>query len=79
MLIYDHTIENSARSMPTPQSPARPMPIPGRFGGWLGIIQTWIERSRTRNALANLDDHFLNDVGITRAQATEEIAKPFWR
>ena len=39
----------------------------------------WIERSRQREALGNLDDRFLRDIGISRAQAMKEAAKPFWR
>jgi uncharacterized protein YjiS (DUF1127 family) len=37
------------------------------------------ERSRQRQALAELDDHFLKDVGVTRQQAIAEAAKPFWK
>jgi uncharacterized protein YjiS (DUF1127 family) len=37
------------------------------------------ERSRQRQALAQLDDHDLKDIGMTRQQANAEAAKPFWR
>jgi uncharacterized protein YjiS (DUF1127 family) len=37
------------------------------------------ERSRQRDALSKLDDRLLNDVGITRQQANDEAAKPFWK
>ena len=37
------------------------------------------ERSRQRQALAELDDHFLKDIGVTRQQAIDEVAKPFWK
>ncbi len=43
------------------------------------IIGVWFERSRQRHALACLDDRLLKDVGIKRADAAREIAKPFWR
>lgn len=43
------------------------------------VIGTWIERSRQRRALANLDDRLLEDVAITRSAAAREIAQPFWR
>ena len=46
---------------------------------WLRVIDAWIERSRQRHALADLDDRLLDDVGITRSAAAREIAKPFWR
>jgi uncharacterized protein YjiS (DUF1127 family) len=37
------------------------------------------ERSRQRQALAELEDHFLKDIGVTRQQAIAEAAKPFWK
>ena len=33
----------------------------------------------SRNALARLDDDMLKDIGLTRAEAEEEAAKPFWK
>jgi uncharacterized protein YjiS (DUF1127 family) len=36
-------------------------------------------RSRQRQALAQLDDHLLKDIGVTRQQAIAEAAKPFWK
>jgi uncharacterized protein YjiS (DUF1127 family) len=37
------------------------------------------ERSRQRQALAQLDDDALKDIGVTREQANAEAAKPFWK
>ena len=42
-------------------------------------IRVWQERTRQRRALASLDDHLLRDIGLSRAQAVSESAKPFWR
>lgn len=39
----------------------------------------WLERHRQRRVLAGLDDHLLKDIGISRADAWQESAKPFWR
>lgn len=36
-------------------------------------------RFRQREALSDLDDHFLEDIGVTRQQAKAEAAKPFWK
>jgi uncharacterized protein YjiS (DUF1127 family) len=36
-------------------------------------------RSRQREALSSLDDHLLDDIGVTRQQANVEAAKPFWK
>jgi len=30
-------------------------------------------------ALAELDDHMLRDIGVTRVEAARECRKPFWR
>ncbi|MDE5451703.1 DUF1127 domain-containing protein [Bradyrhizobium sp. CSA112] len=37
------------------------------------------ERSRQRQALAELDDHHLKDIGKTRPEAMAEASKPFWK
>jgi uncharacterized protein YjiS (DUF1127 family) len=38
-----------------------------------------LSRSRERQALAQLDDDALKDIGVTREQANAEAAKPFWK
>jgi uncharacterized protein YjiS (DUF1127 family) len=42
-----------------------------------GLI--WLERARQRRQLAELSDHMLRDIGLTRADAWAESEKPFWR
>lgn len=42
-------------------------------------IVAWNARRRQRQALAELDQHLLDDVGLTREQARREAGKPFWR
>ena len=45
-------------------------------------LVAWLERRRRRQALlelAKLDDRLLADVGLTRAQALREAAKPVLR
>jgi uncharacterized protein YjiS (DUF1127 family) len=52
----------------------------GQGAGWLaegGL--TWLERSRQRRQLAELSDHTLRDIGLTRVDAWAEANKPFWR
>lgn len=44
-----------------------------------GLLALWIERRSQRRALAALDDRLLRDVGISRAEARQEAAQPFWR
>lgn len=43
------------------------------------LLLTWSERVRERRELMQFDDHLLRDIGITRAEALAEAAKPFWR
>jgi uncharacterized protein YjiS (DUF1127 family) len=47
--------------------------------GLPGSLLTWWQRWRQRRALADLDDHRLEDIGISRAEAAREARKPFWR
>ncbi len=41
-------------------------------------MKFWIARDRSRRELAQLDDHLLADIGLTRDQAQIEAAKRFW-
>jgi uncharacterized protein YjiS (DUF1127 family) len=41
-------------------------------------ILSCADRRRQRHALAELDDHLLRDIGLTRYQARIEARKPFW-
>lgn len=44
----------------------------------LGLVKIWRMRIRMRRALAGLDAHLLQDIGISRAAAFSESRKPFW-
>ncbi len=50
------------------------------FAPWR-VVQLWAERRGQRRTLGELADeqHLLDDIGLTRAQARDEAAKPFWR
>ncbi|MBI1206937.1 MAG: DUF1127 domain-containing protein [Azospirillum sp.] len=65
-------------------------PIPGisQLGGvsiahlvgrWVHDVAEWRQRARQRRALLDLDDHLLEDIGMTREQAVMESRKGFWR
>jgi uncharacterized protein YjiS (DUF1127 family) len=43
------------------------------------VVWFWMERSRQRRALAELDDRLLRDIGLTRDQARRECANPIWK
>jgi uncharacterized protein YjiS (DUF1127 family) len=53
--------------------PARPSPF-----AWLAALKRMHERWRQRQALLELDDRLLRDIGITRAEANREARKGFW-
>lgn len=48
-------------------------------GAVLGALLFWMERSRQRRALAELDVRLLRDIGLTREEALQECANPFWK
>ena len=39
----------------------------------------FMEKTKQRKVLAELDNRLLEDIGITRATAMYEASKPFWR
>lgn len=45
----------------------------------MDILSVWRERHESRLTLRRLDGHMLADIGMSRAGAEIEIAKPFWR
>lgn len=47
--------------------------------GWLIWLSGCLDRGSQRRALSELDDHLLEDVGLTRLQALREASKPVWR
>ena len=69
---------------------AWPAALSLRFGGFGGsgdsvaaraasLLLTWQERASERHLLMSLEDHMLRDIGLSRADALREAAKPFWR
>jgi len=61
---------------------ARPAPLPPLSRLLVGIalmLAAWEDRRRTRAALARLDDHLLQDIGLGADRAAGECTKPFWR
>jgi uncharacterized protein YjiS (DUF1127 family) len=67
------------RSFSPPLDVAPPARKAGRWRDTLGLS---LSRARQRRALAELaarDDYLLDDIGVSRAAAAREAAKPFWR
>jgi len=50
---------------------------------WLAGLGNWLQlcaqRRRQRKTLAELSDHQLRDIGLTREQISAENVKPPWR
>lgn len=45
----------------------------------LDRLLLWQQRSTERRQLATLSEFHLKDIGLSRADADREAAKPFWR
>jgi len=60
------------------RSPGAGHTISAQVGKATSALWLWMERGRQRRALAELDDRLLGDIGLTRADARQECAKPIW-
>jgi len=49
------------------------------LSGLRRTLTQWWRRNRERGELARFDGRSLRDIGLTPAEATYEINKPFWR
>ena len=49
------------------------------FARAIDAIGEWRVRARERRQLSTLCDGMLKDIGISRADASTEFEKPFWR
>ena len=52
--------------------------IGGRYLRINDMIQLWRDRDRQRRALQELNDHMLQDIGISRCDVYRESTKRFW-
>jgi uncharacterized protein YjiS (DUF1127 family) len=73
---------SSARRIETDRRERRAIPLARtlrRAGVWLALaLLHWQELAQQRRRLLALDDRMLKDIGITRADAWREGARPFW-
>jgi uncharacterized protein YjiS (DUF1127 family) len=84
MTIQERTLDIGRMKLPADRRTLQmsSSPLPAAIGVCVALarlISTWRQRSRQRQALAELDDRLLRDVGLSRADAARECAKPFWR
>lgn len=43
-----------------------------------GAFEALLQRAVQRRHLGELDDHLLQDIGVSKTEAYRESAKPFW-
>ena len=43
------------------------------------ILRRWLQRSRSRQEISELDEHLLRDIGVTRFDVLVESRKHFWQ
>jgi uncharacterized protein YjiS (DUF1127 family) len=79
------TIFGETTSFPFTRPSRARLALP-QWNSWLAfapwrVFQVWAERRSQRRRLGELveEKHLLNDIGLSRAQALREAAKPFWR
>lgn len=65
------------------RSPTRPLPsFPSPVQALVRLadmVASWERRARERKTLAEMSEHMLKDLGISRVDARRESDKPFWR
>jgi len=54
-------------------------PAPDDAGGLIGLLREWLQRSRMREQISELDEHLLKDIGLTPADVRFEAGKHFWQ
>ncbi|HXQ42499.1 MAG TPA: DUF1127 domain-containing protein [Candidatus Udaeobacter sp.] len=57
----------------------RSIAVVGLFTRAIDSLEEWRIRARERRQLSALSDAMLKDIGISRADASTEFEKPFWR
>jgi uncharacterized protein YjiS (DUF1127 family) len=53
--------------------------LPRPLSGIRKLLLAWQTRQTTRNGLARLDAHLLDDIGLSARARGAECAKPFWQ
>jgi uncharacterized protein YjiS (DUF1127 family) len=68
----------SSASINSRQRAVRPWLVPNPFSLFVRLGRMH-ERWRQRQQLLELDEHLLDDIGLTRDQAVEMASRPFWK
>ena len=79
------TIFGETTSFPLTRPSSAGLALP-QWNSWrvfapLRVLRLWAERRSQRKTLCELagEQHLLDDIGLSQAQALREAAKPFWR
>jgi uncharacterized protein YjiS (DUF1127 family) len=74
-------LQESVQAGRSPRNTALPEIRMAALSVCLNTVATWIARSGQRRVLGDLtqEGRLLADIGLTREQALDEAAKPFWR
>lgn len=72
------TIYTLASGGRLPSPPVQDRTISG-IASAMRLLTFYRERNASRQALREMEDHLLRDIGLTREQAMIEARKPFWR
>lgn len=67
----------AGRVAPRPADPLAA--LVAAIGRGFATLALWETRIRQRETLARFDERMLADIGVGRAEAAHEAAKPFWR
>ena len=54
-------------------------PLSDDAGGLFGLLREWLQRSRAREEISELDDRLLRDIGLSRDDVRAELSKHFWQ
>ena len=74
---HTHLAAGTALKCPAVPAARRSGATPSPFARAMTVLQTWLRRSRGRDDLAELDEHLLRDLGLSRSQAVFESGKSF--
>ena len=76
---HTHLAAGTALKCPAVPAARRSGATPSPFARAMTVLQTWLRRSRGRDDLAELDEHLLRDIGLTRSEVENERNKLFWQ
>lgn len=76
---HTHLAAGAALNCPAVPAARRSGATRSPFARAMAVVQTWLRRSRGRDDLAELDEHLLRDIGLTRSEVENERSKFFWQ